>query len=132
MNQYDITRAYMLAPPGQTFYLRHPPGWDKYLNYQHDGMPPYDPNEFYFRAEKNVYGMPDAGAIWQDKLNAFLKGDLGMQTHPADTCLWRIMDGKEIAIVIAHVDDILVMGTPAVGGPQNRGFLGPPMRPGGA
>jgi len=111
LNQYDITGAYMLAPPRETFYLRQPCGWDAFLNYRHNGVMPYDPDEYLWQAQKNIYGMQEAGAVWYEMLSGFLIEVLGMQTHPVDACAFRLARGGEIAIVLAHVDDLMVMGT---------------------
>ena len=45
--QKDITKAYLLAAPTRTYYVRYPPGFCAYLERKHDGDIPFNPSEYY-------------------------------------------------------------------------------------
>jgi hypothetical protein len=42
--QFDITKAYLLAAPTRTYYLRYPPGFRAYLERKYDGGIPFNPS----------------------------------------------------------------------------------------
>ena len=80
MTQYDVVAAYMLAKPSHTYYVRYPAGWRDYLRRKH-GEPPYNPDDFYLRVDKNVYGREESGLIWFQMLSQFLTDELGWSSH---------------------------------------------------
>jgi len=109
ITQYDIVKAYMLAPPSSTYYLRFPHGWRDYTSKAPGEH--LDPEANLLLVKKNIYGMPDAGAIWFDMLSTFLLDDLGFMHCPIDRAVFRKTTGLGTVIIAAYVDDLLVIGT---------------------
>ena len=63
INQFDVVAAYMLAKPSHVYYVRYPAGWGQFLQQKH-GSAPFNPDDYYLRVDKNVYGRQESGLIW--------------------------------------------------------------------
>ena len=59
---------------------------------------------------KSLYGLRQAGRIWNEVLNDFLLKQ-GFQQCATDECLYhiRLSNGKQLFVII-YVDDIIVAG----------------------
>eukprot|EP01033_Poteriospumella_lacustris_P011390 gene11390-8106_t len=53
-----------------------------------------------------LYGLPEAGKIWFNKLKSSLLR-IGLKQSPEDPCLFNIREGKHSSTMVLHVDDIL-------------------------
>ena len=54
------------------------------------GNAPFNPDDYYLRVDKNVYGRQESGLIWFKELDQYLRGTLGFTTMPIDRCLFRL------------------------------------------
>ena len=78
--------------------MRLPPGCD-------------DDSGHVVRLNKSLYGLKQAGREWNALLSATLKG-LGFTQHLADPCIFRLMEGSSVKVILAvHVDDMIVVRT---------------------
>ena len=120
--QFDITKAYLLAAPTRTYYMRYPPGFRAYLERKYDGDIPFNPSLDLLRVRKNLYGGEEPGRILYDLIAAFLVHDLHIRHSPVDRCMFVLaldgVAGSHIAagarltvVVLLYVDDILVLGS---------------------
>ncbi|CAM9877309.1 unnamed protein product [Sphacelaria rigidula] len=58
---------------------------------------------------KSSYGIREAAQKWFGKLRKTLK-DLGFDQSLIDPCTYRMMDGKEVKVlIVVHVDDLFVV-----------------------
>ena len=87
--------------------MRYPAGRREYLRRKH-GEPPDDPDDFYLRVDKNVYGREQSGLIWFQMLSQFLTDELGFSVMPVGRCLFRMsreIDGvMKTCVVLTYVD----------------------------
>ncbi|CAM9372171.1 unnamed protein product [Sphacelaria rigidula] len=59
---------------------------------------------------KTLYGLKQAAREWYGKLGETLKG-LGFEQSLIDPCVFRLMDGEEVKVlIVVHVDDMFVVG----------------------
>ena len=71
------------------------------------------PESAYWLLKKPVYGLVDAPRRFYDALARCLTEDIGLRRCPVDFALFiMITDGKTTGIVVSHVDDLLITGTP--------------------
>ena len=114
ISQFDVVKAYMLATPLRTYFIRYPPGFAEFLRIKF-GHAPFNPDHFLLRVAKNAYGAPDAGRVWYDTLSTFLLITLAFSVSPLDRCVFvlcEIIDGiRVICIILVYVDDLLVVGS---------------------
>jgi hypothetical protein len=112
--QFDVVKAYMLAVPSHLYYVRYPPGFDEYLARSEDAEQ-FNTNAFLLRVDKNCYGAADAGRMWYDTLQGFLKETLGFKTSQIDRCVFVRHEYKgnqwTICVILVYVDDLLVFGS---------------------
>ena len=60
------------------------------------------------RLNKAIYGLKQAGMIWNQQLDDFLVNELQFRRTIADPCIYQIQQGNFIAIILVHVDDIII------------------------
>ena len=65
--QFDVAKAYavkayMLATPPRTYFIRYPPGFAEFLRFKF-GRAPFNPDHFLLRVAKIAYGTHDAGRV---------------------------------------------------------------------
>ena len=101
--QFDVAKAYMLAAPLHTYFIRHPPGFAEFLRLKF-GRTLFDPDHFLLRVTKNAYCARDAGRAWYDALLTF---------RTIDRCafvLCEIIDGVCLTcIILVYVYDLVVV-----------------------
>ena len=114
ISQFDVVKAYMLAAPLRTYYIRYPPGFTEFFRLKF-GRAPFDPDHYLLRVAKNAYGAPDAGRVWYDTLLTFLLVTLAFHVLPLDRCVFVLcntIDGTHMLCIIrVYVDDLLVVGS---------------------
>jgi hypothetical protein len=114
ISQFDVIKAYMLAAPLRTYYIRYPPGFAEFLRLKF-GRAPFDPDHYLLRVAKNAYGAPDAGRVWYDTLSTFLLVSLKFHVSPLDRCVFvlcaTIDNIRMICVILVYVDDLLVAGS---------------------
>ena len=110
ISQFDVTGAYLLAAPSHLMYARYPSGWRDFLVAKY-GTPPYEPDDFLLRVNRNVYGANDAGRIWFDLISGVLMEELDFRRCQIDRCCFLKVEGEQRVVLILYVDDLLVIGT---------------------
>jgi hypothetical protein len=63
------------------------------------------------KLKKSLYGLKQAGRLWNDMLNEFLVNKLSFRRCKTDRCMYVKVVGSDIIVVGIYVDDILVTGT---------------------
>jgi hypothetical protein len=63
------------------------------------------------KLKKSLYGLKQAGRLWNDMLNEFLVNKLSFQRCKTDRCMYVKVVGPDIIVVGIYVDDILATGT---------------------
>lgn len=107
----DIPNAYVRAQTedGLEIYLQPPTGMEitdeelKKLGISHR-------NEVVLKLKKSLYGLKQAGRLWNELLDNFLISN-GFQRSSVDMCLYFKKEKGEITVVGIYVDDLLVTGT---------------------
>jgi len=111
---YDVKNAYLNSSIDQEIYLRFPPGQrDRY---------PSDCDAL--RLNKGLYGIKQAGRLWQHTITEFL-AEIGFTSTPFDPCIFRIdpdqshklppelskfTDAKsQFATIVLYVDDLVFL-----------------------
>jgi len=138
----DVRTAYLHAEQTKTLYAYRPTfvpflhmprkdvdGWRETLKRANKadlramGQPNRRNPGTVWELKKSVYGIPDAGAKWNQMLNNFFvspitkapdgheTGGLGLLRCATDPCLYYKRDGDEWLLVMAWVDDVPFNGT---------------------
>ena len=105
--QSDCIKAYVQAEmKGPPTFVRLPRAW-----WPESWKDMKDPVCRLLRA---IYGHPQSGDIWADKLTAELQKE-GFEVIEAWPSVFKCLkDGKLVALFIVYVDDLVMMGTPAM------------------
>jgi len=93
--QLDIDMAYLYGDiePGVTIFMRPPQG----INL---------PGSFAYRLKKSLYGLKQAGRIWNTLIDDKLKA-VGFIALDEDACVYIRRRGKEVTLLLLYVDDII-------------------------
>jgi len=97
--QIDINSAYLNAPLSEDIYMRAPKGDPSYGIY-------------FWKLNKSLYGLKQAGKEWNDILNEELI-KIGFNRLKSEPCVYtKLNKSKEIICILSvYVDDILIAGT---------------------
>ena len=109
--QDDINDAYLLGRRATPVFMSFPYGMDAYMHHAHGDRAgwPYDPATHVLRVDGNIWGHPDAGAIWHAVIYPFLTGALGFTPTPLDPCLLYRHEPSGIpTLLLLFVDDFFV------------------------
>ena len=94
---FDIDQAFIRADLAETVFVRLPLGCGVLSGKV-------------VQLNKSLYGLRQASRQWFSLLKKLLLA-LGFEQCKADTCVFRLIEGGKIAIVLVfHVDDIFVVG----------------------
>lgn len=94
-HQMDVVAAFLHGVLDEEIYMRQPPGYD-------------DGSGRVWRLRKAIYGLKQAGRVWNIKLNQDFSA-LHFRQLSADSCVFtRNVDGH-LVIIINHVDDMTVL-----------------------
>lgn len=96
LHQLDITGAYLNGEIQETIYMEQPKGF----------VNPSKPGHV-CQLKKALYGLKQAGLEWNKKLTSFILS-IGFKKTTSDCCVFSHQNGKEYAIILVHVDDILI------------------------
>lgn len=91
----DFTQAYLNGSIDHDLYLKPPRGSD---------LPPGK----CYRIVKGLYGLKQAGRIWNQHLDALLR-ELGFGPCPSGACVYRKGSADTYCAAIVYVDDILLL-----------------------
>ena len=110
--QDDINHAYLQGRRAEPVFMHFPYGFSDYMRHVHGNDRsswPYDPNTHVLRVDGNIWGHPDAGAIWHAVIYPFLTGTLGFTPTPLDPCLlYRHEPNGFPTLLLLFVDDYFV------------------------
>lgn len=96
--QIDINAAYLNATLTKDIYMETPKGHDSY-------------NNSFWKLEKAIYCLKQAGREWKDKLNEeLLKMKFVRLVREPCVYIKRIEDNEIKCILSVYVDDILIAG----------------------
>ena len=94
----DVKQAFIRAKMDTDVYMKLPPGCGQ-------------KTDTVVRLEKAIYGVKQAGRQWSLLLNKTLIEEAEMVQSKADPCVYkRVKRGSICAILVVHVDDILIGG----------------------
>ena len=113
----DIDNAYLLGRRSTTAYMSFPYGYADYMHFKYGRdrtLWPYDPKTHVLAVEGNIWGHPDAGAIWYNVIYPFLTNELGFVPTPLDPCLLVRWDDGVPTLLLLFVDDYFIAATVAI------------------
>ena len=61
------------------------------------------------RLVRSLYGLKQAGQLWNKELNNFLV-ELGFQRCDCDSCLYRFIESSRFVLLASEVDDLVITG----------------------
>jgi len=96
--QIDIKAAYLNADLEEELYMDIPEGCKDY-------------GKGYWKLEKAIYGLKQAGHMWNNKLDSVLR-EIGFERLNSEPCVYALKDKYTniICIIAIYVDDILIAG----------------------
>lgn len=97
VRQLDFETAYLNGLLEEEIYMKPPPG-----------LPGVKPGMVWW-LKKSLYGLKQAGRVWNDMLNAELKA-LGFQQCDSDFCVYTYGDGDNKIHLTVYVDDMIMVG----------------------
>ena len=104
IHQMDIKSAYLNAPFDCEVYLEQAKG------YEISGK---DGTKLVYKLNKSLYGLKQSGRNWNNLLNYHLV-DKGFHQSLADPCMYVKHSGKDVAVILVWVDDIIVASSTIV------------------
>ena len=97
MRQFDVKGAYLHARLDEEIYMRQPPGFD-------------DGTGRVCRLLRSLYGLKQAGNLWNKELHRALEGHRFQQLRN-DNCCYIRRDGDDFEVLFIWVDDMLCLAT---------------------
>ena len=107
----DVPNAYPRADTEEEFdiYIELPQGFEVSEETM-ECIGAKNRNEMVLKLNKNLYGLKQAGRLWNKHMDKFLK-DHGYLQCVTDKCVYYRIEDNEIVIVALYVDDVLVTGS---------------------
>lgn len=96
--QWDVDAAFTNAHISEEIYIYQPEGFD-------------DGTDTVLRLDKALYGLRQAGMAWNRHLNDILTTKVGFRQLVSESCVYLWEGGSERAVMVMHVDDMLIGGT---------------------
>jgi hypothetical protein len=93
----DVKSAFLHGQLDEKIYLRPP-----------NGHPTHGTGQVLL-LHKALYGLKQASRVWNQLLDSELQ-DMGLTPSPRDPCLYLWRSGKEVAMVLVYVDDLIIAG----------------------
>lgn len=93
VTQIDISSAFLHGELEEEIYMEYPPGYK-----------PMDGGETCLKLQKGLYGLRQAGRIWNLKFVSTLV-DMGFKQLMSDTQVLKLQRGGSIFVIGIHVDD---------------------------
>lgn len=97
LHQMDFVTAFLNGDLNETVYMEQPRGFEE-----------GDPAKTVCLLLKSIYGLKQSPRQWYAKIDDFFIRDLGMESNPADECVYVRRKGGQILIIALYVDDILI------------------------
>ena len=95
LNQFDIKNAYLNGVLHEEIYMRQPPGLE-------------DGTGRVCRLQKTLYGLKQAGNVWNTTFTSALK-DLSFEQMKHNYCVYLRRDEDKFAMLLLWVDDIIAI-----------------------
>jgi len=102
----DYSSAYLNAPIDETIFMIPPEG------YLARFYPNVDPSSVLLKLRRSIYGLKQSGFLWHETLKKALLR-VGY-TVTLDPCTFVRISSAGIALLAFHVDDILLVASPAI------------------
>jgi hypothetical protein len=96
LRQADILSAFLCGDIDFEIYMKQPEG---FMDRSHP--------DHVCKLEKGLYGLKQAGHLFNQKLNAYLTNELKFTRCNCDPCLYYINEGGDFILLSLHVDDML-------------------------
>jgi hypothetical protein len=91
--QLDIKGAFLYGDLKEEIYMRQPPGFAS--------------DNKVCKLKKSIYGLKQAGRVWNHKINAFLTRQ-GFKRLKSDTCIYVLKREQDLIIMGLYVDDQII------------------------
>lgn len=101
IHQMDVKTAYLHAPIDCELYIEQPEGFEQHSDTD---------EKLVCKLNKSLYGLKQSGRNWNQMLSDYLYEN-GFMQNPADHCVYTKQTGKERAILIMWVDDLIIAAT---------------------
>lgn len=101
IHQMDVKTAYLHAIIDCEVFIEQPKGFEQKSN---------TGEKLVCELNKSLYGLKQSGRNWSQMLSDYLT-DVGFVENPADHCVYTKQVGKERAILIMWVDDLIIAAT---------------------
>jgi hypothetical protein len=103
MRQFDVKTVFLHGEldDDEHIYMEQPAGFEE----------PNTVNDFVWEVLKGIYGMKQAGRVWNIKLNDVFVHDLKFHCVTSEHCLYVRRSETGFAIASIHVDDTFAIGT---------------------
>jgi Reverse transcriptase (RNA-dependent DNA polymerase) len=95
LRQLDVVGAYLNGDIDEELYMCQPEGFNS-------------DNSKVWRLNKAIYGLKQAGCVWNKKLNISLVTELGFKRCISDPCIYILRDVEKIVIMAVYVDDMIL------------------------
>ncbi|KAF8626431.1 hypothetical protein AX14_011486 [Amanita brunnescens Koide BX004] len=95
LNQFDVKNAYLNGVLHEEIYMRQPPGLE-------------DSTGRVCRLQKTLYGLKQAGNVWNTTFTNALK-DLSFEQMKHDYCVYLRCDEDKFTMLLLWVDDIIAI-----------------------
>ncbi|RAN86420.1 hypothetical protein B5P41_29350, partial [Bacillus sp. SRB_28] len=96
LRQLDVVGAFLQAELHEEIYMVQPKG---YIS--------HDPS-LVCRLKKSLYGLKQAGLVWNNTINLFITKDLGFKRLSSDACVYVMRSTEDIIIMSLSTDDLLL------------------------
>src|SRR5271169_5627672 len=98
LRQIDVVRAFLNGDIDKQVFMKQPPEFVQPGN-----------EDLVCELRKALYGLRQAGLVWNRKFNDFLVKNLGFHHVSADPCIYIIKENDKFIILGLHVDDTLMV-----------------------
>ena len=98
VHQFDVTAAFINAPIDVDIYMEQPKGFSSEEHPNH-----------VCKLNKGLYGLKQAGNLWNTMLVNILTNDLGLKQLYKDRCVFVQTNPEDYLLLLVYVDDILIM-----------------------
>ncbi len=104
MRQFDVKTAFLhgLLDEEEFQYMEQPEG------FKEPGK-----EDWVWRVEKGLYGMHQAGRVWNRTLNDAMVSEWGFTRLPSEYCVYYRQDSHGTVITAVHVDDFISIASSA-------------------
>ena len=98
LRQLDVNTAFLYGHLEEELYLQQPEGFEKLAT---------DGSRLVCRLSKAIYGLKQAGRIWWQQIDAYLK-TCGFESSSSDPCIYTRRAKGDIMIIAIYVDDLIL------------------------